>query len=354
MLVDELVHYTMFVAIACAFLVAGNWLNEATAFRSWAGERQLSHVFVLGTAFTFVFMLAHLLVKQGMCRWRRYQVVDPTGDVNSAVAMLSQFRPAMILGSLLGVSLLMGLFYVLVYWTMWNLGAVWWIAVAAVACIRDLLSGNVVSRAARESLLESAPLDNATLCERLNRVGQSVGVDVEKFYTVDDGGDDIGLAYVTACRPAQIYLGKALLRDFSAGEVTAVVAHELGHVVLRHVFRQRVLWVMTTLVVYAGVHHILGYAFAHDELHPVSSLPVFLIAQTLLQMVFKPIALWVSRRHEYEADCFARSHQPDDWRMALLKLAALSGEEPSPSPWMVYWTYSHPAMARRLANAAPS
>ena len=149
-----------------------------------------------------------------------------------------------------------------------------------------------------------------------------------------------------------------LLEKLNAGEVIAVLAHELGHFKLRHV-----LWMYLSQTLFSGVFFYALDLMLKDlswlqelGLHPISSghphALLFLSLYWLLPPVLfflKPLSNALSRRREFQADAFARMHaQAQDLHHALIKLYRGNSSTLTPDPVYVWFHHSHPPAQDRL------
>ncbi|HEY7753701.1 MAG TPA: M48 family metallopeptidase [Steroidobacteraceae bacterium] len=166
-----------------------------------------------------------------------------------------------------------------------------------------------------------------------------------------------GNAYFTGFgRGKRIVLFDTLLATLATAEVTAVLAHELGHFRLRHVawrivrslagafagfallaWLARQAWFQPALGVPAGGPHTLLLLFA-------------LAAPVFLQPV-GPVAAWLSRRHEFAADAYAARHaSARDLASALVKLHRENAATLTPDPVFTAFHATHPPALDRIAR----
>ncbi|MFQ5574805.1 MAG: M48 family metalloprotease, partial [Terriglobia bacterium] len=153
-----------------------------------------------------------------------------------------------------------------------------------------------------------------------------------------------------------IYLSDTLREGYTDREIKAVVAHELGHHVHKHVLKQTALQL---LLIFAGL------GFTHLMLHwsavalgfdvrEVSGLPVLAGTMGLFLIVASPLSNGYSRILEREADAYASAAtgDPDSLRRALKKIGEQNLAVFDPHPVLEFVFYSHPPIARRLKQLA--
>ncbi len=168
-----------------------------------------------------------------------------------------------------------------------------------------------------------------------------------------------GNAYFTGFGSAKrIVLFDTLLERLQPAEVEAVLAHELGHFRLDHVRRRLIasaagslllLWLAATLAADPAVLAALGAPVASDH----ATLALLALAAPPFLLPLKPLSAWWSRRHEFEADDYAR--KMSDGAALARALVVLYRENAStltPDPLYSAFHDSHPPPAARLARLA--
>jgi STE24 endopeptidase len=152
----------------------------------------------------------------------------------------------------------------------------------------------------------------------------------------------------------RIVLFDTLMAQLAPGEVEAVLAHEIGHYKCGHIPKLLALMALLQFSAFAAVACLartpwFNAAFGLPEGAPA---PAFLLVALLGGLVtfwFAPVANWLSRRNEFEADAFAKNAVGSGAPMigALRKLSRknLSNLTPHPLYSMVF--YSHPTVLER-------
>ncbi len=152
----------------------------------------------------------------------------------------------------------------------------------------------------------------------------------------------------------KIVLYDTLIEKHSTEELVAVLAHEMGHYKLHHTRTGIVLGIMQTglmlfiLSLFLGndeLAHALGASASAFHLDIIAFGILYSPVSTLLGIVSKI----VSRKHEYEADAFARkTYRAEFLVKALKKLSADNLSNLVPHPAYVFIHYSHPPLLKRL------
>jgi STE24 endopeptidase len=152
----------------------------------------------------------------------------------------------------------------------------------------------------------------------------------------------------------RIVLFDTLMAQLAQDELEAVLAHEIGHYKRGHIPKRLVTVALMQLTAFAAIAWLVRVPWFNAAFGlPAGVLaPTFLLFGLLGGLVtfwFSPIGNWVSRRHEYEADAFARDAMggPGSLVRALRKMSQknLSNLTPHPVYSAVY--YSHPTLVER-------
>ena len=166
-------------------------------------------------------------------------------------------------------------------------------------------------------------------------------------------------AYFTGLFRPRIVLFDTLLTGLEESQALAVLAHEIGHFRLRHVFKRLalslggtllMLWVLSLLMQWPPVFAAFG--FAEPSLGAALLLVGF--CGGALTFPLEPLGNLLSRAHEFAADRYSWRLHPHRGALAsaLVRLARENLGNLNPHPWYAAWHYSHPALGERLAAIA--
>ncbi len=152
----------------------------------------------------------------------------------------------------------------------------------------------------------------------------------------------------------RIVLFDTLVEQLASTELEAVLAHEIGHYKLGHIPRLLALSALVTLGTFALIGWLAGMpafftAFGFGAPYPAVAFLLFMLISGPVGFWFGPLANIVSRRHEYQADAFARrlAGSPEPMIAALRKLARENLSNLTPHPAFSAFYYSHPTLAER-------
>lgn len=157
----------------------------------------------------------------------------------------------------------------------------------------------------------------------------------------------------------RIVLFDTLIQQLTPEELEAVLAHEVGHYRRGHIPKMLAVSAVLQFAAFAIIAWLArsdwfnpAFGFPAGELAPAFLL--FGLLSGLVTFWFSPLGNLVSRRHEYEADAFAREAMGGPAAMvgALRKLAQKNLTNLTPHPWFSGFYYSHPTLVEREAALA--
>jgi Zn-dependent protease with chaperone function len=202
------------------------------------------------------------------------------------------------------------------------------------------------------------PLQNPALRQKLLDLASRAGIEGGRVYQVNKSKQTKTMnAYVNGIGPtARIVMWDTLLAKMTDDEVLAVMGHEMGHYVLKHIWKGLAFALVVSLIVFIIGQRIIdrgvkrhGYESAGDP----AAIPLAALVFFILGFVTTPIDAAASRYQEHEADVFSLelTHLNEPMATAFRKLAEDSKTDPSPHPVIKYWRYSHPPIAERIPFA---
>ena len=203
------------------------------------------------------------------------------------------------------------------------------------------------------------PLQNEELKQRLVRLSARAGTRVRGVYEwkLSEKSKKANAALTGLGKTRRIILADTLLNNYSDDEIEAVLAHELGHHVRRHILKGILLEVAVTFVGFWAANEVLRYAVFQrhmfDSLSDFANLPLLALVSTVLSLLLVPVLNAYSRQKEREADqyCFESISSVEPFITSMNKLADQNLAERSPSRLVEVLFHSHPAIAKRIEAA---
>jgi STE24 endopeptidase len=202
------------------------------------------------------------------------------------------------------------------------------------------------------------PLDNEDLRRRLVVLSERAGTRVRGVYRwkLSEKSKKANAALTGLGATRRIILADTLLDNYTPEEIEAVLAHELGHHVHRHILKSIFVQAAITLFGFWAANWVLHYAVDQhmfEELSDFANMPLLALVSVVLSLVMMPALNAYSRFNERQADryAFESISSVEPFITSMNKLAEQNLAERTPSTWVEWFFYSHPAISRRLAAA---
>jgi len=202
------------------------------------------------------------------------------------------------------------------------------------------------------------PLDNEDLRRRLVLLSEHAGTRVRGIYRwkLSEKSKKANAALTGLGSTRRIILADTLLDNYAPEEIEAVLAHELGHHVHRHILKSIAVQAGITLLGFWAANWVLHYSVDHhmfEELSDFANLPLLALTATVLSLLLMPALNAYSRYNERQADRYAFESiaSVEPFISSMNKLAAQNLAERSPSKLVEILFHSHPAISKRVAAA---
>jgi STE24 endopeptidase len=235
----------------------------------------------------------------------------------------------------------------------------WWLLAWALFMVLFVLLAQIAPLVLFPIFYKFEPLENDDLKNRLVRLSERAGTKVRGIYKwhLSEKSNKANAALTGLGATRRIILADTLLDHYSADEIEAVLAHELGHHVHRHILKSILVQALVTLLGFWAANYVLHWSIEQwgmfDTLSDFSNLPLLVLVSTVLSLLVMPLLNAYSRFNERQADRYAfesiRSVQP--FISSMNKLAEQNLAERTPSRWVECLFHSHPAISRRVAAA---
>jgi len=249
----------------------------------------------------------------------------------------------------------------LVLWLMRSAGNLWWLWAWGTWVAFNLGVLVLYPTVIAPMFNRFEPLQDEALRARVESLLARCGFASKGLFVMDGSRRSAhGNAYFTGLgRSKRIVFFDTLLSRLDAGEIEAVLAHELGHFHHRHVPRRIALmfaaslaglWLLGWLSRQGWFYQGLGVTPAAGEFD-ATALVLFFLAMPVFGFLLRPLASWASRRHEFQADAYAAAHaRAGDLVSALVKLYEDNASTLTPDPLHSAFYDSHPPAALRIGR----
>ena len=203
------------------------------------------------------------------------------------------------------------------------------------------------------------PLQNDDLKQRLMRLGERAGTRIRGVYEwkLSEKSKKANAALTGLGRTRRIILADTLLDHYNNDEIEAVLAHELGHHVHRHMMKIILVELAVAFLGFWAANWVLQYAIHErnmfQHLTDFANLPLLVLVFSLLSMLLMPARNAYSRFTEWQADVYCWKSVPSvtPYVSAMKKLNSQNLSESQPSRVVEILFHSHPPVSKRIAAA---
>lgn len=253
-----------------------------------------------------------------------------------------------------------GLVAFLVYVAIRRMGRRWWLWVGG--CTAPVVAFFIVIAPVVIAPMfnKFSPLANVGLRDKILGLAAQAGISDSRVFEVDASKQSNKYnAYVTGLFGSKrIVLYDTILKDLTDDEILFVMAHEIGHYKMHH------MWFgvagVTAFVLFAAwlIHRLVGgmlrrhgTRWRFTTLGDFASFPLLAGLLLIFSFLFMPASNAVSRHFEHRADEYglALTQNREAAAKAFEKLAARNLSNPDPSPFIEFWLYDHPTIKDRVA-----
>jgi STE24 endopeptidase len=248
----------------------------------------------------------------------------------------------------------------LLYFTIRQWPQNWWLLAWAALMVLFVVLGQLEPVVLFPIFNKFEPLDDEELRRRLVVLSERAGTRVRGVYRwkASEKTKKANAMLTGLGLTRRIILADTLLDNYTPDEIEAVLAHELGHHVHRHILKLIFVQAAITFIGLFAANWILHYAVDHHlfefvQISDFADLPLLALVATALSFLLMPALNAYSRYNERQADRYAFESiaSVEPFVSSMNKLAEQNLAERTPSKWVEWFFHSHPSISRRLAAA---
>ncbi|GAA2187141.1 M48 family metallopeptidase [Micromonospora lupini] len=236
----------------------------------------------------------------------------------------------------------------------------WWAFGAAGAALLVVLLSFVLPVLVEPVFNKFTPMEQGALRTELMSMAARDGVPVRDVLVADASRRTRAVnAYVSGLGPTRrVVVYDTLLNEATPAEVTAVVAHELGHAKDSDVTVGTLTGALGAAAAVVALYLLgswgllLRLAGVDSVAHP-RAFPLLIALVTVAGLVTTPVQALLSRRVEARADAhaLALTGDPVAFESMQRRLGSVNLGDPDPPRWEYLYSASHPSTVERMAAA---
>jgi STE24 endopeptidase len=156
---------------------------------------------------------------------------------------------------------------------------------------------------------------------------------------------------------ARIVIWDTTLRKMPQDQIVAVVGHEMGHYVLKHVYWGFACAVVFLLVLLPIIRRLYDWLVDRNRARwrvdgpsDFAAIPALIFVYLLVSFLSDPLVNAAGRVIEHQADAYGLqvTHDPIPMAQAFVALSRDNLSEPNPPSFIQFWFYNHPTLQQRV------
>jgi STE24 endopeptidase len=203
-------------------------------------------------------------------------------------------------------------------------------------------------------------LDDPKIVDPILSMARANGIAAKNVYEIDASKQTTRMSANVSgfASTMRITLNDNLLRRGSPEEIQAVMGHEMGHYVMKHIYVSIMFFSIVIVLAFVYLYWGLGWALQHwgekwqiRGVGDTAVLPLVVLLFSIFIFVFTPVLNTFTRTLEYEADMYGlnTSRKPDGFAQAAIHLGEYRKMDPGPLEEWIF--FDHPSGRNRIYAA---
>lgn len=338
--------FDLIVMVIFWFSGGFNFIDQLV--RSW----NLNSIFS-GISFIGIIMILKGIIDFPFSVYSTFVIEEKFGFNKTTVkTFITDMIKGLFLGLILGIPLLAGI--------LWFFGAAgtnaWiycWIGVTLFSLIIQFIAPTWIM----PLFNKFTPLEEGELKTSIMNYAKSVDFSIQNVFVIDGSKrSSKSNAYFTGFgKNKRIALYDTLIAQQTVEELTAVIAHEIGHYKMKHIQKSMIISFVQTGVTFFVLSLFISNrnlfdVFYMTEISDYAGLIFFGMLYSPVEMILGIFMQMFSRKNEFEADHYAVETYSNKNSLieALKKLSVHNLSNLTPHPLNVFLNYSHPPVMERI------
>jgi STE24 endopeptidase len=345
-------HFSVLASAFNLLLILGMLFLQGFAIVDKFAREITNNEVLLPAVFFGMLMLASGIINIPFSLYRTFIIEERFGFNRTTIkTFISDRLKGVLLSVLIGGSLLILITWIYLLTTTW-----FWLLALSLITLFMIFMNFFYSSLIVPLFNKQTPLEEGILKKNIQDLANKTGFQIKNVFKINGSKrSSKANAYFSGFgKRKRIVLFDTLINELSVNEILAVLAHEIGHYKLKHLYKGLFISFTTT----ALTLYLLGLFIGKPELSLVlgiqeasfhSGLLVFGILYSPVSLLLGLMGNHLSRNHEFQADAFAAAHySAEHLSEALKKLSVKNLSNLQPHPLYVFFNYSHPPLLQRL------
>ena len=233
----------------------------------------------------------------------------------------------------------------------------WWLVVSIAWIFFSLVLAKLVPVVIIPIFFKYKPLSDAGLRDRIRDLASKSKVEILDVFEIDLSKKTLkaNAAFVGWGATKRVILADTLKDKYSHDEIEVILAHEFAHYKLKHLIKLIAVNAAGTLVSFYVIFRSSGYflsIFGVSGLSDIAGFPVIVMYLMILGVIMQPLANFISRRFERDADMMALevTGAKGAFISMMEKLSLQNLADRNPHPLVKFFFFDHPPIDERIAS----
>jgi STE24 endopeptidase len=316
------------------------------------------HPILLPILFFAILMIASAILNTPFSLYSTFVIEEQFGFNRTTIKtyILDKIKGALV-GAVIGGGL-MALFI----WFYNSTGELFWLWTWGAIAIFMLLATMFYASVIVPLFNKLTPLAEGELKQEITYYCKKVGFNLENLFVMDGSkrSSKANAFFSGLGSKKRIVLYDTLANEYSKEEITAVLAHEIGHYKKKHTLIAMVIGVLQMGVMLFILSLVINQpefsmALGGKEQSLHLGILVFSMLYSPLSILIGVVLNVISRKNEYEADHYAKTtYKAAPLVSSLKKLSVDSLSNLTPHPYDIFMNYSHPTLLQRIKALSKS
>lgn len=235
----------------------------------------------------------------------------------------------------------------------------WWLYIALVSIPYMFFLSYVQPIVIDPMFNQYKQIEDSELSRKIDELLSKTSIENCQVLQVDKSKETNQMnAYMTGVfNSKRIVLWDTTINNLNTDEILGVVAHEMGHYLMGHIWKSIVFGGLGSIIVLYFVYRICNWflekskgKYGFYRLSDIAAFPLIILAINLMLFITAPISNAYSRSIEHEADRFELELTQNNFATATGTVKLHQQSLTMPEPGLVYmlWNYDHPTYKSRV------